>query len=441
MTPKNYFFLGIGGIGTSALASYFREQGFLVGGYDRVTSAITQDLTQQGVMIQYDWNVDQLPNFVHPADTQVVTTAAIGKEQPIYQYFFENGYAIEKRAVTLARIANAQKCIAVAGTHGKTSTLAVLTHIFATAEVSFTAFVGGVLCGYETNYLHKGNEYVLVEADEFDRSFLHLNPDYAAITSVDPDHLDIYQNQESFRAAFAAFVTQIKHPPILGPQVSLHGIRMNAEADTEIRYDSVRMEDNGYCVDFHAFGSEFKNLYIAVLGHHNLTNALMAASLATQVGIEASAIRKALGSFEGVQRRMHMQQLRDDLWLVDDYAHHPTEITVVYQSLKERFPTSKKTVLFQPHLYSRTQDFMEDFALALSLFDGVGLLPIYPARERPIPGVESKVLLEKIRHENKQLLSAAQVTDFVAEHGSGVIALLGAGDIGLLPAEIKKSIV
>lgn len=437
MAVKNYFFLGIGGIGNSALAQYFKAQGDLVAGYDKTPSPITEKLRQVDIPVQFDMDSQLLPHWVSSQHTQIVVSAAIDENQALFCYFKRNGFDIEKRAQTLANIANAKICIAVAGTHGKTSTLSYLTHIFATAQVSFSAFVGGVLRGYETNFISKGSDYILVEADEYDRSFLYLQPDHAAITNIDPDHLDVYQSKTAFCDAFQTFAQQVKNSVIKGSPMPIEGVQLKQQLPSTYGYGTPKLEKTGYLVDLALNGKLYPNTYVAAMGRHNLKNALTAAALADQVGLAGSAILDALGSFQGIHRRMAVTQLKDDLFMIDDYAHHPTEIEAVFSCLEERFPTAKKTIFFQPHLYSRTRDFMSAFANALARFDQIFLLPIYPAREEAISGITSKTLLARIDHDNKAIVSPDAVVDCVSRISKGIVAILGAGDIGLLPAKIK----
>lgn len=439
MSEKNFYFLGIGGIGTSSLACYYKERGYGVAGHDRVASPLTKKLAEKGILIQGNIAPEELPQFVSPNSTTVVVSAAIKKDQPLYDYFVSQGYRIEKRAQTLARIANEKKCIAVAGTHGKTSTLSYLTHIFVTAKYSFSAFVGGLLHGYETNYISMGEEYILVEADEYDRSFLELHPDHAAITNIDPDHLDVYGSREAFHAAFGQFASQVKNPLVCGPKVALEGKRIGNNTSAHYRFQNARPEKAGYRVDIDLNGAICRHQYVAALGQHNLRNAITAAALAHQIGLPIPAITKGLETFMGIHRRMSLRSLRHDLLLIDDYAHHPTEIRAVFDCLKERYSGAHKTVIFQPHLYSRTRDFLEGFARELSLFDRIYILPIYPAREAPIDGINSEALLKAIPHTDKYLIPADKVPDYVESIPSGVVALLGAGDIGRIPEQLKTT--
>ena len=440
MTVKRYFFLGIGGIGNSALALYFKSAGYLVSGYDRVQSPLTKQLEQKGIFIVYEKRSELLPVWVSPETTKIIASAAIDVNQELYRYFESAGFVIEKRAKTLATIANAQICVAVAGTHGKTSTLSYLTHIFATAEAAFTAFVGGVIRTYETNFITKGSQYILVEADEFDRSFLQLYPHYAAITNIDPDHLDIYESRTAFQQAFETFAGQVKNPIIKGSTMPVAGISLIQGEASAYGYDNLRMEGTGYLVDLSLNATRLQDVFVAAIGAHNLHNALIAAALADQIGLSKSAIISALGSFPGIHRRMAVTNLSGGRVMIDDYAHHPTEIEAVFASLEERFPTAHKTVIFQPHLYSRTRDFMEAFAQSLSKFDAVYLLPIYAARETPIRGVTSAVLLAMIDKASKSLLEKEAVVDTVVQMKTGVVAVLGAGDIGLLPKKIIEKV-
>lgn len=441
MAVENYFFLGIGGIGNSALALYFKTQGYSVSGYDKTASPITDKLLQADIPVQFEMDSSQFPDWVSSHSTQVVVSAAIEENQALFKYFRNHNFKIAKRSQTLAKIANSKICVAVAGTHGKTSTLSYLTHIFATAGAAFTAFVGGVLRGYESNFVSRGSEYILVEADEYDRSFLHLHPDYAAITNIDPDHLDIYHNAKFFQEAFQIFAQQVKNPIIKGSTMPLAGEEISQPPQSSYGYNQPKIEGLGYRVDLHLNGITHNSVYVSAIGNHNLKNALTAAALADQVGLPPSAIIEGLGSFQGIHRRMAFTQLSDGRYMIDDYAHHPTEIEAVFSSLAERFPTAHKTVIFQPHLYSRTRDFMSAFASILSRFDKVYLMPIYPAREAAIPGITSEALLAKIDHNDKAIISAEAVLDSISKINEGIVVILGAGDIGILPQKIKKMMV
>ena len=440
MKIRNYFFLGIGGIGNSALAQHFTSLGHLVAGYDRIPSGVTQKLEKNKLDVLYEFAPEKLPSFVDPENTTIVCTAAIKQDQPWYQYFEKKGYLIEKRAHVLAQIANAKICVAVAGTHGKTTTLAILSHIFKTAKQSFTAFVGGILQGYESNYIHTGDSYILVEADEFDRSFLKLRPTHAAITSIDPDHHDIYHSKKAFEKAFEDFANHVEASLIVGPGVALEGLKIGTAATSPYRMENCKLIEEGYLVDFYLRSPNSESFLVDVVGQHNLYNALTAAALATECGISISAIREALKSFQGIHRRMNIYPLHINTILVDDYAHHPTEIRAVFKTLNERYPELKKTVVFQPHLYSRTQNFLDAFATALSLFDQIYLLPIYPAREQPIAGVSSLALLDQIKQQNKGMISKEEIVSLGMHPNQGIIALLGAGDIGEVTANFKKVI-
>jgi len=431
MTSKEiYYFIGIGGIGMSGLALLLHNRGNRVFGYDKTPSPLTDTLAQMGIQITFEDQVAALPEEVCTAEVQVIYTPAIPENHPQLNYFQSRKVSIRKRAAFLNDLVRSTRCLAVAGTHGKTTTTAILTHMLVKAQQSFTAFLGGVMQGYDTNLIEHGDEFSLVEADEYDRSFLQLYPELATITALDPDHLDIYKTPEAMRESFEQFAGQVQSKCIVREGLPFEGIRYGFQENSEYRIDNIRVERGGYRFDLWDKGACIPRVYFNLMGRHNLLNALGAFAMARELELPQEPLVKALADFPGVYRRMNVFQ-KGDRYLIDDYAHHPEEVKAVWNTLKEHFPSAHKTVVFQPHLFSRTQDFMEDFAQVLSYFDRVVLLDIYPAREEPIPGVDSEALLEKITVNDKHLVAKNKLLDWIQKHPTRVLAILGAGDIGL----------
>lgn len=434
---KTYYFIGIGGIGMSSIVQYLLLQGHRVYGYDKTPSDITNQLTDKGVEIVFDSALTSVPRNAISKAVTVIYTAAIPERHPQLIYFLHQGNQVMKRAVFLGEICRNNKTLAVAGTHGKTTTSSILTHIFHQTEQSFTAFIGGVLTDYESNFISTGSEYMIVEADEFDRSFLTLHPQIAGITSMDADHLDIYGSKENLTTAFYEFSKQVSGPLITAFDLPIKGLTYgNENQDANYKVSNVRFSDQGYLFDLMTPKGAFNAIVFKGIGDHNLQNALCAIAMADQAGIPVEAILKSLSTFPGVHRRMNIYEYGSHI-LIDDYAHHPTEIQAVFDTMNRFYSSRSKTVVFQPHLFSRTKDFMEDFARVLSKFDRVILLDIYAAREMPIHGVDSKVLLDRIENDCKELIQKEALPRLINESDTGVFALLGAGDIGL---ETKKII-
>ena len=436
----NVYFIGIGGIGMSALARYFKFIGKNVAGYDRTPTHLTDELKAENIAIHFDDRVELigLP-FLNKQNTLVVVTPAVPKEHSQWNYFLDNEFVVKKRAEVLGIITKDTYCFAVAGTHGKTTTSSILGHILYESGVDVTAFLGGIVENYNSNIIGSGKTVTVVEADEFDRSFLHLHPDIACITSMDADHLDIYGDTEAIEASFREFAAKVedkKHLfvtnglPLEGVTVGVNGGRFSAR--------NIRIENGWYVFDVTTPAAEIKGLKFGLPGHHNLTNALLALAMASTYGVASDDIRKALESFKGVKRRFSYQIKKPGLVYIDDYAHHPTEINAVHQAVTELYPGEKVLAVFQPHLFSRTRDFAEGFATSLSAFENIVLLDIYPARELPIEGITSKWLLDKMENPNKKLVSKADLLPFLKRTDATVIVTIGAGDIGEMVPEIKR---
>lgn len=438
---QTYYFIGIGGIGMSSIARYLVLQGATVMGYDRTSSAVTSSLEDLGITIIYDAEVDALPEAICSEHTLVVYTPAVSAEHPQLKFFIDQGNKVVKRAALLGDLTRDTICLAVAGTHGKTTTTAILTHLFEQSKASYTAFVGGVFQNSKTNMMSRGRKYTLVEADEFDRSFLHLTPTIACITSVDADHLDIYNDAESLQRTYGAFSKQVKEVLFVEKQVPLEGITYSVTEEADFYIDSVKPSSSGIYFDLHTPDRVFPNQFFNQLGMHNLSNALVAFAMAFRAGLPVEGLIESLSNFPGVERRLQVLINEKDRVLIDDYAHHPTEIQAVFDTLKLSYPDDKKCVVFQPHLFSRTQDFMNEFATVLSLFDRVFLLDIYPARELPIEGVTSSVLMEIITAPSVELISKKDLGSKLQSVDERIITLLGAGDIGAEVDDVKHKLM
>lgn len=439
---QNVYFIGIGGIGMSALARYFQFIGKNVAGYDKTPTMLTDELIAGGMTIHFEDSIAAIPADFTQENTLVVITPAIPKNHSEWNYLLEQGYVIKKRAEVLGIITQDTYCFAVAGTHGKTTTSSILGHILYESGADVTAFLGGIVENYHSNLIGQGKTISVVEADEFDRSFLHLHPDLACVTSMDADHLDIYGDataiEESFRE-FAAKVTDPKHL-FIPKGLPLDGTTLAINEDADFVAHNIRIENSAYVFDIKTPTGTLQNIAFGLPGHHNLMNALTALAMAYTYGTPTGSIAKALASFQGVQRRFSYQIKTEAKVYIDDYAHHPTEINAVYQAVRELYPGKKVTAVFQPHLFSRTKDFVDGFAASLSQFDEVLLLEIYPARELPVEGVNSTWLMRKMTNPNVRLIAKDQLIQTLVENDAPVIVTIGAGDIGEMVPEIKKAL-
>ncbi|WP_121908429.1 UDP-N-acetylmuramate--L-alanine ligase [Ulvibacter antarcticus] len=430
---QTFYFVGIGGIGMSALARYFKLKGNAVYGYDKTPSALTSSLASEEIEVGFVDDISNIPTQVLDKEhTLIVYTPAIPKHNKLLQYFTAEGFSTIKRAALLGEITKDSICLAVAGTHGKTTTSAILGHLLAECNMPVTAFLGGIAENYNSNFIYRGHEITVVEADEFDRSFLQLQPDIACVTSMDADHLDIYGDASAIEDAFRDFSKLLpKRENFLykkGLPLDGRTVAVGEAADFEAQ--NIRIEDGSYVFDLKTPLTTLKDLQFSLPGHHNLFNAITALGMAILAGSPTDCLSKALLSFKGVQRRFSYKIKSDDLVLIDDYAHHPTEIDALYQAVSEMYPEDRKLVVFQPHLFSRTRDFVEGFAQSLSRFDEIVLLDIYPAREEPIEGISSDWLLEKIKNKNKKILSKEALGKEMMASNCRVQLLVGAGDIG-----------
>lgn len=432
------YFVGIGGIGMSALARYMKLLGKEVAGYDKTQSAVTNALITEGIAVTFEDNIKALPKWaLSEENVLIVYTPAIPSSNTLLSYFLTNMYLVVKRAGLLGEVTKNSTCLAVAGTHGKTTTSAILGHLLAACNMPVTAFLGGIAENYHSNFISKGTDITVVEADEFDRSFLSLQPNIASVTSMDADHLDIYGDADTLENAFIEFAALVKNKKHLlhrkGLPLNGQTVAIEDEADFEAR--NVRIENGAYLFDLKTPKHTLTDLQFYLPGHHNLHNAVTALGMAILVGAPLDGLPSALKTFKGVQRRFSYRIRRDDLVLIDDYAHHPTELNALYQAVSEMYPSDKKQIVFQPHLFSRTRDFAAGFAESLSQFDEVILLDIYPAREAPIAGITSAWLLEMISSEEKSLVQKEKLASVLKASSSKIKLMVGAGDIG---AEVEK---
>lgn len=437
----NVYFVGIGGIGMSAIANYFKSNGKNVAGYDKVSTKISDALQHMGITIHFEDSVNFIPSeFKDNKQTIVVYTPAIQKSNLELNYFLEHNFTVLKRSEILGEITKNTFCLAVAGTHGKTTTSTILGHILKEAGVNATSFLGGISENYNSNLILGGDEISVVEADEFDRSFLKLSPNIACITSMDADHLDIYGEKAELEKSFKDFADKVSGTLIVRKGLPLSGKTFGSEEGADYDAKNIKVQEGAYIFDVKTPTETIENIKINLPGKHNVLNAVAALAMANIFGVSLQVIAKALLTFKGIERRFSYKIKRDDLVLIDDYAHHPTEINAVVDSVREMYPTKKIAGIFQPHLYSRTRDFIDDFAASLSRFDELILLDIYPARELPIEGVTSSWLLDKITIDKKQISSKEDLVKNVLNIDSQIIVMIGAGDIGELVEVIKKEL-
>ena len=431
----NVFFVGIGGIGMSAIARYFAANGKQVAGYDKTSTPITNSLENFGIEIHFKDAIKNIPiSFLNKEETLVVYTPAIQKNNTELNYFLNNNYQVLKRAEILGRITENTFCLAVAGTHGKTTTSSILGHIMQPSLA--TSFLGGITENYNSNLILGEDQISVVEADEFDRSFLQLSPNIACITSMDADHLDIYGKPEALHESFFAFSQKVSDTLIVAKGLPLKGLTYAINEDSDYMAFNLKIDSGKYIFDVKTPLSEIKNIEFHLPGRHNIMNALAAIAIADVYGVSLESIKLSLSTFKGVKRRFSYRIKTTDFVLIDDYAHHPTEINAVENSIREMYPNEKVLVVFQPHLFSRTRDFIDDFASALSKFDEVLLLDIYPARELPIPGVNSESLLNIIDNRSKKMTQKNNLIKDIKNSSANVVAMLGAGDIGVLVNDV-----
>ncbi len=438
----NVYFIGIGGIGMSALARYFQNIGKNVSGYDKTPTMLTDELIAAGMNIHFEDNISLIPLDYYQENTLVIITPAVPFSHSEWNYFLERNYVVKKRAEVLGIITKGTFCFAVAGTHGKTTTSSILGHILYESGADVTAFLGGIVENYHSNLIGNGKTITVVEADEFDRSFLHLHPNIACVTSMDADHLDIYGDKNAIEDSFREFADKVedKNNLFVPKGLPLDGCTVGIDEDSTFKAFNIRIENGFYVFDVQTPTDIIENLHFSLPGKHNLMNALMALAMAKTYGTPTESVARALASFKGIQRRFSYQIKSDELVYIDDYAHHPTEINAVHQAVRELYPNDKVLAIFQPHLFSRTKDFVDDFAKSLSQFDQILLLDIYPARELPMEGVTSNWLLSKIENPNKKLSSKSELIPSILASEAKIIVTIGAGDIGELVPKIKEAL-
>lgn len=442
---KNIYFIGIGGIGMSAIARYYKFKGCNVSGYDKTPSELTGELIAEGIGVHYEDNTDFIPKDVE--NTLVVYTPAIPHDLKELLYVQEHGYTLLKRSKTLGEIAKGQRCLAVAGTHGKTTTSTLLAHIFTDSKVGCSAFLGGISKNYDTNLLVSHNPTIVAEADEFDRSFLQLFPEIAVITAMDADHLDIYGDLKHVHEAFQAFAGQVSGTVItkLGLDITPNHTKARImrysynDPRADFYADNLRKDECGYFTfNLKYPDGVIKDCRVGIPGWVNVENAVAASAIALVYGIDPEAIRHALGTFLGVKRRFDIHVNRPGCAYIDDYAHHPNEISTAISSMRDIFPGRRLTAIFQPHLYTRTCDFADEFAKALSAVDKLILLDIYPAREEPIPGVSSRLIFDKVTAPEKVLLKKEMLMKYLEDEKIDTLITFGAGNIDRFIPQITE---
>ena len=442
---KNAYFIGIGGIGMSAIARYFKFKGLNVAGYDKTESELTDTLQKEGIDVHYVDNVDFIPKDIE--NTLVVYTPAIPHDLKELNYVMDNGYNVFKRSKVLGQITDGERCLAVSGTHGKTTTSTLTAHILDESGEGCSAFLGGISKNYDTNLLMSHTPTVVVEADEFDRSFLQLHPEIAVITAMDADHLDIYGDLEHVHEAFKAFASQVS-----GTVIAKLGLDITSK-DTNAKI--LRYHYNDPKADFYARnpqpdklgyfsfdivwpGGVIEGVKCGTPGWVNVENSVAAAAICLTYGLKPEAIKHAIGTFQGVKRRLDIHVNTEKISYIDDYAHHPKELSTAISSMRDIFPGRKLTAIFQPHLYTRTRDFADDFAAALSKVDKLILLDIYPAREEPIPGVTSEIIFDKVTAPEKVMLHKEELMGYLEKEPVDVLITFGAGNIADFIAPITE---
>ncbi|WP_316797847.1 UDP-N-acetylmuramate--L-alanine ligase [Pedobacter frigidisoli] len=439
------FFVGIGGIGMSAIARYFAKRGLLVSGYDKTRTKLTTALEEEGITITYVDELSALPEafITHAEDTLIVYTPAIPKDSEILNHFRDQGFSLKKRSEVLGIISKGMFCIGVAGTHGKTTTSSIIAHVLKDTGYDCTAFLGGITSNYNSNVLFGDNNVMVVEADEYDRSFLTLHPDIAVITSMDADHLDIYGDKSHLEESFRLYAGQIK----TGGSLYIHeglplgnSISYAASATAQARAENLRVEGSKFVFDYHDDSHAIQDINLMLPGKHNVENTTVAIAIALQMGIDAGKVKQAVANFKGVKRRFEYIFNNGNQIYIDDYAHHPEELKACFDAVRQLYPDKKLTVIFQPHLFTRTRDFADEFASVLSTADELLLLEIYPARELPLEGINAAYLLDKITLENKRVCEKDFVIQYVKDTKPELILTVGAGDIDTIIDPLKNTL-
>ena len=439
---RQVYFIGIGGIGMSALARYFRHLGCLVAGYDKTETALTRQLVAEGIPVTYTDDFSLISDVFKTTDerTLIIYTPAVPNELDIIHQFQQLGHSLFKRSQVLGLISQKRFTIAVAGTHGKTTTSTLIAHILKDSGYDCSAFLGGISANYNSNALFSANNVVVVEADEYDRSFLTLYPEIAVVTSADADHLDIYGDENHLHESFKLFLNQLNKGGKRIVKVGLPfeaDVYYSASAPSDVYADNIRIIAGEFYFDYVWNDGKIADIHLGVPGNHNVENAVAAIAVARQLGIADEQISEALSSFAGVKRRFEYVVKSDDAIYIDDYAHHPAELKAFLSAVRQLYPTKKLTVIFQPHLYSRTRDFADGFAEVLSMADTLLLMDIYPARELPIKGVDSRALLEKVTIKDKHIITPDGAKDYVRNYRPELVVTVGAGDIDLLVQPLK----
>lgn len=443
----NVYFIGIGGIGMSAIARYFRAMGIAVAGYDKTETSLTRKLIDEGIAVTYHDDVHAIADQFKGQMTTVVYTPAVPKDLEILNYFKNQGNIVAKRSEMLGLITQGSFSIAVAGTHGKTTTSSMVAHLLKQSGKGCNAFLGGITTNYNSNVLlDEKSNITVVEADEFDRSFLTLDPNVAIVTSTDADHLDIYGEHNALLDSFQLFVNKVPQNGVLVMRNGLllkhkNVITYGIEDDAKVVARNVRVDNGNYLFDVVSMIRTYEGLVVGLPGRHNIENALAALIVGELMELSEEEIREGLLTFSGVKRRFERVIDNDELTYIDDYAHHPKELEMCISSVKELYPLKKITGIFQPHLYSRTRDFAPDFAKSLDLLDEAILMDIYPARELPIEGVTSEMLLNLMTISRKSIVSADQMIEDVKSRELEVLLTLGAGDIDRLVEPLKAALI
>ncbi|MFD2288786.1 UDP-N-acetylmuramate--L-alanine ligase [Pedobacter petrophilus] len=437
------FFVGVGGIGMSALARYFAKRGQLVCGYDKTRTRLTETLENEGILITYIDEVSSLPEaFLSPReDTLVVYTPAIPKDAELLNHFRDLGFTLKKRSEVLGIISKGMYCIGIAGTHGKTTTSSIVAHILTDTGYGCTAFLGGIASNYNSNVLYGNNNVVVVEADEYDRSFLTLHPDVAVITSMDADHLDIYGDKSQLEESFRLYASQLKPNGKLYVHEGLsleNSTTYAASATANAKALNLRVEGAKFVFDYEDDNQKINDISLMLPGKHNVENTTVAIAIALQLGIDPEKVKQAVANFKGVKRRFEYIVNNGSQIYIDDYAHHPEELKACFNAVRQLYPDKKLTVIFQPHLFTRTRDFADEFASVLGTADDLLLLDIYPARELPLEGIDAPFLLNKITLSNKRILTKDAVIQYVKDEKPELILTVGAGDIDTIIEPLKN---
>jgi len=447
LNKHNVYLIGIGGIGMSALAKWFYSNNYNVVGYDKTNTLLTKKLMQEGIIIYFEDDISLIPADFAPDNTLIIYTPAIPADHIQYNYFLEGDYEVKKRAEVLGMISAGMFTVAIAGTHGKTTTSSMIAHVLKYAGMDVTAFLGGIATNYGTNLLlgNTDSPIAIIEADEYDRSFLQLSPDIEVITSIDADHLDVYGDKSHMEDGYKLFFNRLKPAGIcIVSQKAQKELSLNNAleygSEANINASNLRIVDEKYTFDYVNGTHRINEIQLNLPGEYNAENAVAAITVATNFGVADGLIKEAFETYQGVKRRFEYVVELPEFVFIDDYAHHPAEVSAFLTALKGLYPQKFIQVIFQPHLYSRTRDFATEFSQSLSIADSIILMDIYPAREQPIAGVTSKLILEKIDKKPAALMTRDEILLMLEEKQPDVLATIGAGDIDKLAPEIKALI-